>query len=99
MVTVNVDAQALDGCNSARWAVTDVHSTEPVNGRGDNHRSPDWVITGDRTLMLRAERSGHGEGRVYSITIRAVDAADNLSEPIIVRVEAPKSMENRKGAH
>jgi len=94
MVTVDVGAQVLDGCSSAGWAILDVHSNEPVNGNGDGRTSPDWVITGDHTLMLRAERSGYGGGRVYSITILAMDAANNLSEPLIVRVEVPKSMRN-----
>jgi len=96
MVTVNVDARVLDGCSSAGWAIMEVQSAELVNGHGDDHTSPDWVITGDHTLMLRAERSGYGGGRVYSITIRAMDAANNLSEPRIIFVEVPKSMEGQK---
>jgi len=91
MVDVNVDAQVFDGCSSVNWGITDVQCNEIVDGKGDGHTSPDWVITGDHSLMLRAERSGNGGGRVYSITIRALDTADNLSEPLIVRVEVPKS--------
>jgi hypothetical protein len=45
-----------------------------------------------RTIMLRAERSGKGEDRIYSIMIQAGDAVANLSEPTVVRVSVPKSL-------
>lgn len=98
MVRVNLEAQVAERCSSASWAIVDVQSNEPVNGHGDGHTAPDWSITGDHTVKLRAERSGRGEGRVYSITIQAVDAAGNLSGPMIVRVEVPRSMGNDKAA-
>lgn len=40
---------------------------------------PDWTITGDLTLQLRAERSGKGGGRVYLITVESRDASGNVS--------------------
>ena len=33
--------------------------------------------TDDRNLLLRAERSGTGNGRVYTITYRAIDGSGN----------------------
>ena len=40
----------------------------------------DWLITGDLTLELRAERSGRSkEGRVYTITVQCADASGNSS--------------------
>jgi hypothetical protein len=54
-----------------------VTSDEPVNGRGDGHTSPDWIIGADGSIRLRAERSAHGNGRVYTIYASARDAAGN----------------------
>jgi hypothetical protein len=40
-------------------------------------RPPDWAITGPLSVTLRAERSGAGTGRIYTIQIEARDAAGN----------------------
>jgi len=45
--------------------------------------SPDWVITGDLTLQVRAERSPKGNGRVYTVTVRCTDAAGNASTSLV----------------
>jgi hypothetical protein len=53
-------------------------SNEPAN-----NKEPDVVITGSgldpRAIQLRAERSGHGDGRVYTLTATATDEADNVA--------------------
>jgi hypothetical protein len=49
-----------------------VTQDEPLNGLGDGDTGPDAVIQGD-TVLLRAERSGTGNGRVYHITFMADD--------------------------
>ena len=53
-------------------AITRVTQDEPLNGTGDGDTSPDAVIQGDNVL-LRAERSGNGNGRVYRIYFTASD--------------------------
>ncbi len=45
---------------------------EPVNGLGDGDTSPDGFIRGS-DVQLRAERSGTGNGRVYTVTFLADD--------------------------
>jgi hypothetical protein len=50
-----------------------VSSNQPTGG------SPDWVIGADGSIRLRAERSGHGRDRVYTITARATDTAGNTT--------------------
>ena len=41
--------------------------------RGCRHTTPDAVIQPNGKVMLRAERRGHGNGRVYQITFQADD--------------------------
>ena len=37
-------------------------------------------MTGEITFDLRAERSGRGDGRVYTVTVTATDATGNSSQ-------------------
>ena len=91
MVAVQIHARAMDSCGSATWKITHVSSNEAVNGRGDGNTSPDWQITGAHTLKLRAERSGRGGDRTYTITVQAKDASGNVSGLKTVTVTVPKS--------
>jgi hypothetical protein len=70
----------VDNCDtSPTCTITGVSSNEPVNGLGDGDTAPDWVITGALTLQLRAERSGTGTGRVYTVQVSCVDDAGNVA--------------------
>ena len=91
LVNVTVHARVTDTCSDTTWKIIKVTSNESENGHSEGNTSPDWIITGDHTLKLRAERSGHGHGRVYTITLQATDAAGNLSEKKKVSVTVPKS--------
>ncbi len=95
MVAVAVNAVANDNCGAATWKIIAVQSNEPVNGTGDGNTAPDWQILGDHGVALRAERSGTGSGRIYTITLQAEDVAGNLSAPYPVTVTVPKSMGER----
>lgn len=57
-----------------------VTSSEPDNGKGDGNTVIDIVIIDDYTFEFRAERSGNGEGRVYTITYQATDASGNSAQ-------------------
>lgn len=77
-VSLGVDlVDLIDPAPSAR--IVTVSSNEPVDGSDDGNTSPDWEITGPLTVALRAERSGEGTGRIYTITVEATDAAGNVT--------------------
>lgn len=91
MVNVVVHARVTDNCSATTWKIVSVRSNQSQNGRGDGNTEPDWVIAGDHTLQLRAERAGGQGERVYSITLKATDAAGNVSAPKVVTVTVPHS--------
>ena len=78
MVPVSIDVVAANSCSAQSCRVVSVESNEPVDGLGDGDTGPDWVINGE-ALMLRAERSGKGSGRVYTVRLECTDAAGNVS--------------------
>lgn len=67
--------------------VLSVTSNEPVNGTGDGDTAPDWIVLSPNAIRVRAERSGKGSGRVYTVTISASDEFGNTSTAqVFVRV-------------
>ena len=80
MVPIDIAAVVSDLVDpSPVTKIISVSSNEPDNGPGDGNRSPDWQITGDLTLLLRAERSGRGTGRIYTITVESRDSSGNAA--------------------
>ena len=79
MVAVTVSANASDLAGVTSLKIVNVTSSEPDNGLGDGDTAGDIVITGAMTVNLRAERSGKGNGRTYTITVEARDAAGNAT--------------------
>jgi hypothetical protein len=77
-VAVSVDVSDICDAEPACQIVS-VASSEPLNGRGDGNTATDWHITGDLALEIRAERSGRGDGRVYTIEVRCTDDSGNSS--------------------
>jgi hypothetical protein len=90
MVGVTVTASASDLVGVTSLKIVNVTSSEPDNGLGDGDTPNDIQITGDLTVNLRAERSGAGNGRTYTITVEARDAAGNASTKA-VRVSVPSN--------
>ena len=85
MVNVSIQANARDNSGGTVLLSAVVSSNEPQNELGDGDTSPDWTepvidqVIGVITLQLRAERSGSGNGRVYTIRVTATDTSGNSS--------------------
>lgn len=80
MTDVTVSYSATDNCTAAgsiNCIILSVASNEPVDGLGDGDTAPDWEIINNHLVKLRAERSGIGTGRVYTIRIRCTDQFGN----------------------
>ena len=103
---VNVEATVVANGSfdtSPTVALVSVTSNEPDNGTGDGNTVSDIVIVDQDTFELRAERSGNGTGRVYTITYEVMDDCGNsaiqsatVSVPITRR---RRPAEPRPGAH
>lgn len=78
MSDVNISYSASDG-NGGVTCALGVASSEPVNGTGDGDTAPDWLVLDAHRVQLRAERSGNGPGRVYTVTVTCADSAGNTS--------------------
>ena len=55
--------------------ITGLTQDEPVNGLGDGDTSPDGFGVGTSQALLRAERSGIANGRVYAVSFSASNSA------------------------
>lgn len=86
-VTINLTqlvASASDGCDGSvtinNVVISQVTSDELENSGGDGNTLNDIVIAANcKSVQLRAERDGGGNGRVYTITFRVRDAAGNTT--------------------
>jgi cysteine-rich repeat protein len=94
MVDIAATVTAADTCGATTVVLTDVASDEPDNavGNGDGNTDNDIqeadLGTSDFALLLRAERDGSGDGRTYTVTYTATDAAGNETSGAAV-VEVP----------
>ena len=81
MVLVASGVSASDLCDETPVLSIEVISNEEANGKGDGNTESDSdvVDNGDGTydVYVRAERSGKGDGRVYTIAVTATDASGN----------------------
>ena len=92
-VVVTVDV--FDLCDTgASCQIVSVTSNEPDSGLGNGDRAGDIEITGDLTVRLRAERSGNGTGRIYTLVVECTDAQANTTQQSVT-VTAPKNQGRR----
>ncbi len=95
MVPISIAATSNDLVGVTSLKIISVVSSEPDNGLGDGDTANDIQITGALTVNLRAERSGKGNGRTYTITVEAKDAAGNTTTATTT-VSVPKSQGGKK---
>ncbi len=88
MVKVSING-IVDPNNNATITITGVTQDEATNGLGDGDTAIDAIINADGTVLLRAERSGKGNGRVYHIHFTATDFEGSASG--VVKVTVPHS--------
>lgn len=83
MRLVSSSISVTDACDAAPAAAVTVESNEAVNGLGDGDTAPDWLVQRNPNetfdVWVRAERSGLGEGRVYTVTASASDHSGNVA--------------------
>jgi len=76
MVTVQVNVTARDIVSSAQSRIVSVTGN-------DGSSAADWLITGDLSASLRADRTGRGQGRTYMLTIETRDASGNATSSTV----------------
>ncbi|MBM2815198.1 MAG: hypothetical protein HW421_1960 [Ignavibacteria bacterium] len=100
MRTVNATVSTSDNCSVVTYILESITSNEPDNGQGDGDTPNDIQNAGfnteDLSFSLRAERSGNGNARVYTITYLATDASGNQARAMGY-VTVPLNRSREKG--
>lgn len=89
MVSIGI-VGVTDPNSNATIVITGVWQDEPTDGLGDGDTPVDAIINPDGTVLLRAERSGTGDGRVYHIHFTASDLEGSSSGVVTVSVPRTK---------
>lgn len=84
IVDVTIAANVVDNCDTAPVTrIVSVASNQPILGPGSGNTTPDWEITGNLTIKLRAERTNN-QDRTYTLTVTSTDASGNTSTSTVV---------------
>jgi uncharacterized repeat protein (TIGR01451 family) len=87
LTIANLVASVVDSCDASvdinDVVISQATSDEIENGGGDGNTSNDIVIAPDcKSLQLRAERQGGGDGRVYKVTLKVMDSGGNVATAV-----------------
>jgi HYR domain-containing protein len=88
LIPVTVLVNAIDIVSGTESRITGITGN-------DGATAADWTITGPLSAALRAERTGGGRGRTYTIAIETRDAAGNTTTST-VDVFVPHDQRGRK---
>ena len=94
-VEVTINYTVTEPCPNT--CVLSVSSNEPINGVGDGNTSPDWQVIDSHHVLLRAERSGPGNGRIYTVNITCTNNLnqETSSKSVMILVPHDQSPSNR----
>jgi HYR domain len=91
LVDITAAVAVQDICDpNPGFVLTSILSNEPDNGLGDGDTAGDIqgaaFGTPDTAFKLRAERSGNGTGRIYTVNYEASDGSGNKStdSPVVL---------------
>jgi hypothetical protein len=91
-----------DNCPNPTYTLTSITSNEADNGLGDGDQPNDIQDaafgTPDLAFRLRAERSGGGTGRIYTVTYTAMDGSGNTTPGSATVVVPSNNKANAQGA-
>jgi hypothetical protein len=87
-VTVDVTVDVFDIDPVAICGINSVASNEPVSGLGHGDKAPDWGTPDGLAVELRAERSGSGVGRLYTLDVVCADSSGNQAS-VVTTVVVP----------
>ena len=92
MVAVSATVIYEDGCDpNPTVTLTSITSNEPDDGLGDGDTANDIQLGAtDFDFFVRAERSGLGNGRIYTVTYTVTDGSGN-SASASATITVPKS--------
>ena len=90
MVEVSVLGVTDPDCDPVTLTITRITQNEPTNDTGDGDTCPDALGLDKSSAQMRAERSGTGTGRVYTIYFTATDTKGGASHGS-VKIIVPKS--------
>ena len=79
MIDAMLSYGITDNCDAGLVPAIAITSNEAANGAGDGNTSTDWQVIDGHHLQLRAERTGTGTDRIYTINLTATDSAGSSS--------------------
>lgn len=87
MNAVSIDGVTDINGDEITITIDSITQDEPTNGLGQGDTHPDAIIPAENMpAMIRAERSGQGDGRVYTVNFTASDGYDSCSGSVQVSV-------------
>jgi hypothetical protein len=95
LANITATVSAADECDpNPTVRLVSITSSEPDNGPGDGNTTGDVagaaLGTDDRSFQVRAERSGSGTGRTYTVVYEARDVSDNATRATAT-IRVPKN--------
>lgn len=92
MIDIVVDYTSTDNCSQPNTNVQ-IACNEVTGATSSNNNQTDWEVVNEHLVRLRAERSGTGYGRIYTIKVQATDDAGNATTKTITVLVPKKELD------